>query len=116
MYNNVRIYNVGFKSIMKKLDTLTYSLAENCLSKNNLFEAKLILNWDQIFSKYSHVVKPIKVQFMKKNNKNGTLVLEVKRGFELEIQMEQVKILNLANNFFGFKAIDKIKIIKNGYN
>ena len=53
---------------MKKLDTLTYSLAENCLSKNNLFEAKLILNWDKIFFKYSHVVKPIKVQFMKKNN------------------------------------------------
>ena len=101
---------------MKKLDTLTYSLAENCLSKNNLFEAKLILNWDKIFSKYSHVVKPIKVQFMKKNNKNGTLVLEVKRGFELEIQMEQIKILSLANNFFGFKAINKIKIIKNGYN
>ena len=101
---------------MKKLDTLTYLLAENCLSKNNLFEAKLILNWDKIFSKYSHVVKPIKVQFMNKNNKNGTLVLEVKRGFELEIQMEQIKILNLANNFFGFKAIDKIKIIKNGYN
>ena len=102
---------------MKKLDTLTYSLAENCLSKNNLFEAKLILNWDKIFSKYSNVVKPIKVQFMKKNkNKNGTLVLEVKRGFELEIQMEQINILSLANNFFGFKAINKIKIIKNGYN
>ena len=33
---------------MKKLDTLTYSLAENCLSKNNLFEAKLMLNWDMV--------------------------------------------------------------------
>ena len=52
---------------MKKLDTLTYSLAENCLSKNNLFEAKLILNWEKIFTKYSHVVKPIRVKFMKKN-------------------------------------------------
>ena len=101
---------------MKKLDTLTYELAETCLSKNNLIEAKLILNWDKIFSKYSNVVKPIKVQLIKQNNKNGTLILEVKRGFELEIQMEQVKILNLANNFFGFKAIAKIKIVKNGYN
>ena len=100
---------------MKKLDTLTYEIAETCLSKNNLFEAKLILSWDKIFSKYSHVMKPIKVQFMKKNNKNGTLVLEVKRGFELEIQMEQIKILNLANNFIGFKAIEKMKIVKNGY-
>jgi len=100
---------------MKKLDTLTYELAETCLSKNNLIEAKLILNWDKIFSKYYNVVKPIKVQFMRKNNKNGTLILKVKRGFELEIQMEQVKILNLANNFIGFKAIEKIKIIKNGY-
>ena len=101
---------------MKKLDVLTYELAETCLSKNNLIEAKLFLNWNKIFSKYSNVVKPIKVQFMRKNNKNGTLILEVKRGFELEIQMEQIKILNLANNFIGFKAIEKLKIIKNGYN
>ena len=100
---------------MKKLDTLTYELAENCLSKNNQIDAKLFLNWDKIFSKYSNVVKPIKVQFIKKNYKNGTLILEVQRGYELEIQMEQLKILNLANNFIGFKAIDKIKIIKNGF-
>ena len=100
---------------MKKLDALTYELAENCLSKNNLIEAKLFLNWDKIFSKYSNVVKPMKVQFIRKNNKNGTLILDVKRGYELEIQMEQMKILNLANNFIGFKAIDKIKIIKKGY-
>ena len=100
---------------MKKLDTLTYELAENCLSKNNLIEAKLFLNWDKIFSKYSNVVKPMRVQFLKKNNKNGTLILEVQRGYELEIQMEQLKILNLANNFIGFKAIDKIKIVNKGY-
>ena len=100
---------------MKKLDTLTYELAENCLSKNNLIEAKLFLNWYKIFSKYSNVVKPMKVQFIRKNNKNGTLILEVQRGYELEIQMEQMNILNLANNFIGFKAIDKIKIIKKGY-
>ena len=100
---------------MKKLDTLTYELAENCLSKNNLIEAKLFLNWDKIFSKYSKVVKPIKVQFIRKNNKNGSLILEVQKGYELEIQMEQLKILNLANDFIGFKAIDKIKIIKKGY-
>ena len=100
---------------MKKLDTLTYELAENCLSKNNLIEAKLFLNWDKIFSKYSNVLKPMKVQFIRKNNKNGTLILEVQRGYELEIQMEQLKILNLANNFIGFKAIDKIKIVNKGY-
>ena len=92
---------------MKKLDTLTYELAQNCLRKNNLIEAKLFLNWDKIFSKYSNVVKPIKVQFIKKDNKNGTLILEVKRGFELEIQMEQVKILNLANNFLDLKLLIK---------
>ena len=52
---------------MKKLDTLTYSLAENCLSKNNLIEAKLILNWDKIFPKYSNLIKPRKVRFIKKS-------------------------------------------------
>ena len=43
------------------------------------------------------------------------LVLNVKERFELEIQMETLKILDKVNNFLGYKAIDKIKIKKENF-
>ena len=100
---------------MKKLDKLTYELAENCLSKNNNIEAKLFLNWNNIFIKYSKIIEPLRVYFSSNKSRNGILILRVKRGFELEVQMEQIKILNLANNYIGYKAIEKIKISKEGF-
>ena len=96
---------------MKKLSTLTYEFAEGCLSKNNKIEAKLFLNWNKIFKHYNHIIKPVKIYFSKKKLREGVLFLRVKRGFELEIQMEHIKILNLANDFIGYKAVHKIKIL-----
>ena len=92
---------------MKKLDTLTYSLAENCLSKNNLFEAKLILNWDKIFSKYSSVIKPMKVQFIRKNNKNGTLILEVQKGYECGLTIQNFNDIKVGDIIEVFDQISK---------
>tara|TARA_S200000501_G_C20803696_1_gene735186 strand:- start:539 stop:877 length:339 start_codon:yes stop_codon:yes gene_type:complete len=103
------------KSIMKKLDKLTYELAKNCLSKNSNVEAKLFLNWDKIFIKYIDIIKPLRINFFSNKSKNGILILRVKRGFELEVQMEQIKILNLANNYIGYKAIERIKISNEGF-
>ena len=40
----------------------------------------------------------------------------LREGFELEIQMETLKILDKVNNFLGYKAIDKIKIKKKTFN
>ena len=105
----------AIKSIIKKLDKLTYELAENCLSKNSIIEAKLFLNWNKIFVKYIKIIKPLRINFVSNNSRNGILILKVKRGFELEVQMEQIKILNLANNYIGYKAIERIKISNEGF-
>ena len=100
---------------MKKLGNLTLKLAENYLSKNSKIEGKLLLNWDKLFINYNKKFKLNRVLFLKNRKNNGMLVLNVNRGFELEIQMETTKILDKVNNFLGYKAIDKIKIKKENF-
>ena len=100
---------------MKKLENLTLKLTKYYLSKNNKIEAMLFLNWDKIFAKTNNIHKPKRVLFSKNLKNNGTLILEVKRGFELEVQMETINILNEINNFLGYKAIDNIKIKKENF-
>lgn len=100
---------------MKKLGNLTLKLAENYLSKNSKIEAKLLLNWDKLFISHNKKFKLYRVLFFKNQKNNGMLVLIVNRGFELEIQMETIKILDKVNNFLGYKAINKIKIKKENF-
>ena len=100
---------------MKKLENLTYKLAEYYLSKNNKIEAKLFLNWNKIFEQNENIFKPRRILFSRNQKNQGTLLLEVKRGFELEIQMQTFKILNKLNNFLGYKAIDNLKIKKEDF-
>ena len=42
--------------------------------------------------------------------RNGTLILNVQKGFSLLIQMKIPELLNRINNFIGYKAINEIKI------
>ena len=100
---------------MKKLGNLTLKLAENYLSKNSKIEGKLLLNWNKLFINYNEKFKLNRVLFLKNRKNKGMLVLNVKERFELEIQMETLKILDKVNNFLGYKAIDKIKIKKENF-
>lgn len=95
---------------MKTLSNLTYSLVEDCLSKNNKIEAKLLINWEKIANEYSKITFPKEIKFIKNLTNKGTLVLNVQKGFATEIQMKIPFLLNKVNNFLGYKAISEIKI------
>ena len=74
-------------------------------------------NYSEIVSKWNFLVgneisscsypKSIKI---KKENKNGLLILAVKRGDEITVEYSKVKIVNKINSYFGYKLIDQIKI------
>ena len=95
---------------MKILSSLTDNLVEHCLSKNNLVEAKILMNWNTIANENSKITFPGKVKFMNNNRNNGTLILNVQKGFSLIIQMKTPELLNRINDFIGYKAINEIKI------
>ena len=74
---------------MKKLGNLTLKITENYLSKNSKIEGKLLLNWNKLFINYNEKFKLYRVLFLKNQKNKGMLILNVKRGFELEIQSNQ---------------------------
>ncbi len=57
--------------------------------------------------KISNFCYPIKIK-MGKEMKNGTLVLNVFHGKELEIEYKKKEIMDKINTFFGFNCISKI--------
>jgi len=74
-------------------------------------------NYSEIISKWSFLVgkdiancsfpKSIK---MKKGNMDGTLVLTIKRGDEINIEYSKKDIINKINSYFGYKLIGEIKL------
>ena len=80
-------------------------------------------NYSEIVSKWRMIVgdnisncsypKSIK---MKKGNKYGTLVLEIKRGDEIVVEFAKKKIMDKINSYFGYKLINEIKLQTFGSN
>jgi len=74
-------------------------------------------NYSEIINKWNFLVgedisnccypKSIKVS---RTNKNGTLVLSIKRGNEINVEYSKNDIMNKINSYFGYKLISKIRL------
>ena len=85
------------------------------LRKGGYNFSNIVDNWTKMVSKnISDASYPITVK-MGKDMKEGTLVLNVIHGKELEIEYEKNEIKDKINSFFGYKCIKnvKLKIVQN---
>ena len=58
--------------------------------------------------------KPVRIDFKKGERVEGTLFIEVASGaFALEIQSKTKILVDKVNSFFGYAAVNSIKIIQN---
>ena len=74
-------------------------------------------NYSEIISKWNFLVgkdianfcfpKSIKIS---QENKNGTLILAVERGDEINAEYSKKKIIDKINSYFGYKLIDQIRL------
>ena len=85
------------------------------LRKGSYNYSNIVDNWTSIVNKnISDACYPVSVK-MKKSMKDGTLVLNVIHGKEVEIEYTKNEIIDKINNFFGYNCISNItlKIIEN---
>lgn len=81
------------------------------LAKSGLAGSKIITQWHHIAgSTLAARAVPIKVSFPKNKTTGGTLTIAVESGFALQMQHEVPLILEKLALYFGYKAIDHIKI------
>ena len=80
------------------------------LRKGGYNYSNIIDNWTKIVSKkISDNCYPVTVK-MKKDMKDGTLVLNVIHGKEMEIEYKKNEIIDKINSFFGYNCISHIAL------
>ena len=85
------------------------------LRKGGYNYSNIVDNWTKMVSKkIADACYPITVK-MGKEMREGTLVLNVIHGRELEVEYEKNEIMDKINSFFGYKCISKVvlKIVQN---
>ena len=80
------------------------------LKKGGYNYSNIVDNWTKMVSKkISDACYPITVK-MGKEMKDGTLVLNVLHGKELEIEYEKNEIMDKLNSFFGYNCISQVTL------
>ena len=80
------------------------------LKKGGYNYSNIIDNWTNMVStKISDACYPATVK-MGKEMRNGTLILNVIHGKELEVEYEKKEIIDKINSFFGYNCIGNIKL------
>ena len=85
------------------------------LRKGGYNYSSIVDNWTKMVGvKISNACYPLTVK-MGKDMKDGTLVLNVTHGKEMEIEYEKKEIIDKINSFFGYKCISNVtlKIVQN---
>ena len=88
------------------------------LKKGGYNFSNIVDNWTKMVSKkISDACYPITIK-MGKEMRNGTLVLNVLHGKELEIEYEKNEIMDKINSFFGYNCISQVilKIVQEKIN
>tara|TARA_B100000029_G_scaffold516590_1_gene631516 strand:- start:6831 stop:7295 length:465 start_codon:yes stop_codon:yes gene_type:complete len=98
-----------FKKIGKSLP----KIITKDIKKKNFIQFSLLNNWKSIIGEeISRFCKPEKVVFSHNENINGTIYLKTIRGKSLEIEFKSEEIIEKLNQYFGYKAINKISVIQ----
>ena len=88
------------------------------LRKGSYNYSNIVDNWTKMVSKkISNACYPLSIK-MGKEMKDGTLILNVMHGKEMEIEYEKKEIIDKINSFFGYNCISKVtlKIVENKIN
>ena len=120
--------NNKLKNFIQGLKPFSSSIPKSLkkhLKKGGYNYSNIVDNWTKMVSKkISDSCYPITIK-MGKEMKNGTLILNVLHGKELEIEYSKKEIIDNINSFFGYDCIsqinlkiieEKIKLKKNKFN
>ena len=80
------------------------------LKKNGYNYSEIISKWSILVGKdISNCAYPKSIK-MKKDNSNGTLILAVNRGDEINVEYSKKEIIQKINSHFGYKLINEVKL------
>ena len=80
------------------------------LKKNGYNYSEIISKWNLLVGKnISNYCYPKSIK-MSPSSRNGTLILSVERGNEINVEYSKKEIIDKVNGYFGYKLISKIRL------
>ena len=101
------------QSYFKKIGNCLPKIVDKNIKEKNFVEVSLIKKWREIIG--DDIAKfcwPIKIIFSNIKNSNGIIFLKTERGRSMEIEFKNDEIIEKLNQYFGYKAIDKISVVQ----
>ena len=80
------------------------------LKRSGYNYSEIIGKWNMLVGKDISSCSYPKSIKMNKGDTNGTLVLAIKRGDEINIEYSKKEIIDKINSYFGYKLINEIKL------
>ena len=104
--NKTQMYLQGLRPFSRSIPkTLKKHLRKGGYNYSNIVD-----NWTKMVTKkISDACYPITVK-MGKEMRNGTLILNVVHGKEMEVEYEKKEIIDKINSFFGYNCISHVSL------
>ena len=101
------------QSYFKKVGKSLPKIIDKNIKERNFVEITLIKQWKEIIGQdIAKYCWPIKIVFSDIKNSNGIIFLKTKRGRSMEIEFKNDEIIDKLNQYFGYKAINKISVVQ----
>ena len=99
---------------LSSLASAALPLLRKLMHKKGMVSADIITMWERIVgSEVAQYTIPEKLEFVKGARDRGTLWLKVPGGaFALELRHREKFLVERINTFFGYNAVEEIKIIQ----
>ena len=108
--NNTKQRNKVIQGLRSFKDTLPKNIKKIIKKKGHIF-SETLNNWKYIVG--DDLFKVCYPKSFKNSNKLGAscLLIMVKRGHEVDMEYSKKQILDKMNNYFGYSAVEKLKLI-----
>ena len=102
--------NNTFQGLRSFRDTLPKSIKKIINKKGHIY-SETLNNWKYIVGE--KLFKICYPKSFKNSNRFGvsTLLVMVKRGYEVDLEYSKKEIMNKMNSFFGYSVVEKLKFV-----
>lgn len=96
----------------KKLESIIEEVTKPICQQYGFINFKIVANWQQIVgARMAQVCCPLTVKFQEDQTTDGILTVGVENpGFGLEVQANSNIIVEKIATYFGYRAVNKIKL------
>ncbi len=107
--NNIKQRNGTIQGLRSFKDTLPKNIKKIINKKGHIY-SETLNNWKYIVG--DNFFKVCYPKSFKNSNRFGvsTLLIMVKRGYEVEIEYSKKEIMDKMNSFFGYTVVEKLKL------